>query len=327
MMGDLQDIERSFTTFDLRSDGRVQAARVIEYQRSRIPFYDRYCRRIEDLGMTYPYLPVAAFKDRRLATESSDQAVFYSSGTGSERRSRHHVHRLGVYNASVATHFEHVVGSGPFALVAHLPGYQAEGDRSSLIHMVRTLIQRFGSSASGFSLDDPELIRRASAYSRKSGERLIVIGAAFGLLDLAETGGTRLPGDALVIETGGMKTRRRETDRATLHASLATGLGVREENVWSEYGMCELLSQLYTRGGAEFYPPPWVHTEVVDLDDPTQPARPGQEGLLALFDLANMYSISAVLTQDRAVAQGDGVEIRGRASGAELRGCNFLVSD
>lgn len=316
------DVARDFSTLTQDRPGRfdAMAEAVLRFQRQHNPVYSRYCK-------SNKWLPVAAFKHAQVTTFPPEQAerVFESSGTGRGTRSRHYVRRLAVYDQSATTHFEQVFGRGPFTLVAHLPHYSAHGNRSSLVHMVDTFVRRYGNAHSGFFLDDPALLQRAVRHRRQGGERLVLFGAAFGLLDLVERGGLALPPDSLVVETGGMKTYRRAIDRPTLHRSLAEGFGLPVEHVWSEYGMCELLSQCYTRGGTLFYPPPWVRVVVVDPEDPDREMPEGVPGALAVLDLANVYTASALLTEDRAVRRGDGFEVLGRLTGAELRGCNFLL--
>ncbi|NNE70272.1 MAG: hypothetical protein HKN29_07890, partial [Rhodothermales bacterium] len=134
-----------------------------------------------------------------------------------------------------------------------------------------------------------------------------------------------LPSDALVIETGGMKTYRRAVPRDVLHERLLQGYGLERRQLWSEYGMCEMLSQCYAPSGGLFVTPPWVEARVVDPERPDREMPDGEAGALAITDLANVHSCSFLLTQDRAVRRRDGFEVLGRLSGAELRGCNHLL--
>jgi hypothetical protein len=303
---------------------------VFRFQRARNPVYERFCAAYPGAAWpAVPYLPVDAFKYAPVATFAPEQAeaVFESSGTGSGQPSQHYVRRLAVYERAVCAHFEAVFGAGPFTIVAHLPGYAARGRRSSLVYMMHTLMARYGDAASGFFLEDRTVLDRAVYHSRTTATPLLLFGAAFGLLDLVEADRVSLPVGARVVETGGMKTYRREVTRAALHAALAEGFGIARPQVWSEYGMCELMSQCYTRGGTRFFPPPWMQFRVVDPDDPARDTREGEPGALALFDLANLYSVSAIQTQDLAVRRGTGFEVLGRLSQAELRGCNFLLED
>lgn len=287
---------------------------VLSYQRSQNPVY-------REMAGTAEYLPVEAFRMAPVCCFPWEEAerVFRSSGTGSGSRSSHFVRDLRMYDRSIDQGFLTAIGPGPWCILVHLPHYAEE---SSLVYMARRLVSRFGGPGSGFFLEDRSLLQKAC---QDAALPVLLLGAAFGLLSLVEEAPFVLPPGSLVIETGGMKTHRRRVSRRALHERLAHGAGLERARIWSEYGMCELLSQCYTRGGEVFYPPPWVRFSIRDLEDPTRELPGGTPGALALLDLANLYSASAVLTQDRAVGHGDGFEILGRLSGAELRGCNFLM--
>ena len=318
----IDDVAQHFSTLppDRPDQFEAMAAVVLGFQQAYSAIYGRYCK-------SNKYLPVAAFKHGAVTSFPAEEAehVFESSGTGRTTPSRHYVRNLVVYERSVRAHFEAVFGTGPFTLIAHLPHYAEKGQRSSLLYMVDCLIRHYGDAHSGFFLEDRTKLEQAVAHSRAAGTPLLLFGAAFGLLDLIEQEAVVLPASARVIETGGMKTYRREISRADLHGRLAAGFGVPETQMWSEYGMCELMSQAYTRGGPVFFPPPWMRVRIIDPEQPTREMPEGQPGVLAVLDLANLYSVSAILTEDRAVRRGDGFEVLGRLSQAELRGCNFLV--
>ena len=323
-------VEACFRLEPGRDESFEELARAaFTFQVQNNPVYRRFCGDHRWRGVqSLPYLPVAAFKETAVASfdPRSAERVFMSSATGSERRSRHYVKSLDIYRRSFETHFRRRFGPGPFTFVAHLPHYAEQGETSSLLYMVDHLIDSYGDAHSGFFLSDVDVLHRALAHSRRSGSQLLLFGAAFGLLDLVESETFALPPNAVVIETGGMKTHRREIGREALHDRLAAGFGVPRHQVASEYGMCELLSQCYTRTSGIFEPPPWVRFSVVDPEAPTRAVPEGEVGVLALFDLANIYSVCAILTEDRAVARGRGFEVLGRLSGADLRGCNFLLA-
>lgn len=307
----IEEIEILFTRLDHSGSASfvVMEQALQAYQQQNNEVYRRFGQK---------YLPVAAFKHAEVATfpVSEAECVFLSSATGSQLRSRHFVRRIAIYEASVCTTFESVFGKGKFTIWAHLPGYASE---SSLVRMIEILIRRYGDGNSQFFLahDLPRL--------SDSGSPLILFGAAFGLLDLAEVGPWTLPDTARIVETGGMKTARREITRTELHARLAEGFGIKPEQVWSEYGMCELLSQAYAQGGSVYVPPPWMRVQVVDPHDPGKLMPDGQPGQLAMTDLANMYSVSSILTEDVGVSHEQGFEVLGRLPGSALRGCNFLL--
>ncbi|MFK7847189.1 MAG: hypothetical protein AB8G77_17940 [Rhodothermales bacterium] len=298
---------------------------VYTHQRKHNPIYNRYCKvlNIE----TRPYLPIEAFKHAPIASFSQEEAdlVFQSSGTGKGVRSRHFVRDKAVYEHSLSTHFCRLLGEGPHTLLAYLPHYQEMGATSSLLYMVEYLVEHYGNEHSGFFLHREMEIQENIDASVSAGYPVILFGAAFGLLDLIEKYAMDLPANAVVIETGGMKTYRQEITRDELHHKLAEGVGVDKSQVWSEYGMCELLSQCYAQGGAVFMPPPWMRFEIMNPENPLERQVDGVAGVLALIDLANLHSVSAILTQDRAIQRGEGFEVLGRLSGAELRGCNFLL--
>ncbi len=323
----LADLEEGFTDLQRALGLTFERAleRTIAFQRSKIRAYDRFCQALSETKT--PYVPISIFKQRPLIAGSTEdaEAVFVSSGTGSKGRSRHYVKRVSVYERSFTTHFRSVFGDGPFTLVGHLPSYGVEEETSSLVWMVRGLIERFGDAHSGLFLEDPHLLDGAIEFSRSKETKLILFGAAFGLLDLAERHRWSLPAGARVVETGGMKTHRREIDRLTLHGLLAQGFGIETQDVWSEYGMCELLSQCYSRGDDVFYPPAWMRFEIREIDNPLRVVTDGKPGLLAVADLANMYSVSAILTEDVATRIGGGFRLHGRVTGSDLRGCNMLV--
>ncbi len=298
---------------------------VYAYQLAHCQQYNRYCK---SLGAEAPaYLPIEAFKYVPLTTFPAEEAerIFHSSGTGRGGRSAHYVRYVEVYKRALSLHFSRLFGSKPLTLIAHLPHYQDMGTSSSLLYMVDYLIEQLGDEYSGFSLGNEDLLTQAINAKEQSNVLFIVFGAAFGLLDLVESQSYRLPENAIVIETGGMKTYRKEVARTILHQKLAEGFGLPEDRIWSEYGMCELLSQCYTRGGQVFFPPPWMRFEIMNPEEPLKKQDEGKPGTLAVIDLANLYSVSAILTQDRAIARGSGFEVLGRLNGAELRGCNFLL--
>ena len=308
----LEFVERNFHRVASPEEFGAMERCVASYQREHCAVYGQFA----EAGR---HLPVAAFKHAPVVTFPAEEAerVFESSGTGRGPRSRHWVRRLAVYERAVSVHFEQVFGPGPHTILAHLPRYQ---EASSLVYMMDLLIRRHGDEHSGFFLEDTSMPERAV----REGGSVLLFGAAFGLLDLVDEGAFTLPREARIIETGGMKTYRRQMTRAGLHRRLAEGFGLPADGIWSEYGMCELLSQAYTRGGAVFYPPAWMRFRVLDpftLDECAE----GVPGALAVFDLANLYSVSALLTEDLAVQRGEGFEILGRLPQSELRGCNFLV--
>jgi hypothetical protein len=272
----------------------------------------------------YEYLPIQAFKDASVTCFPPEEAelIFKSSGTSGQQRSKHFVRYSEIYNRSICAGFERVFGKGPFILLAHLPAYESG---SSLVHMAHVLIKEFGTAGSAIFLEDDVVLTQSIQESNRTGIPIILLGAAFGLLDLSEKGMWNMPSNATIIETGGMKTHRREMSRPDLHASISSGFGVTLSQIRSEYGMCELLSQCYTNSQGLFETPPWMEVCVLDSKDFKTTLPLGEQGLLAVFDLANVFSQCAILTQDLAVRHSNGFEVLGRQSDAEIRGCNLLL--
>ena len=311
----IDHVEQHFTAVSSAEEFNAMAACVIDYQITHCSVYRKFAE-------SHLYLPVSAFRHVPITSFPTEEAerVFVSSGTGQgQPRSRHWIRRLSVYERSVITCFERIAGTGPYTILVHLPEYAKE---SSLVYMARLLIERMGDEHSNFFLHDYSLLDDAVDRCRP----VILLGAAFGLLELIDGRRWILPDDSLIIETGGMKTYRRHMVRSELHACLSEGFGLAVGQVWSEYGMCELSSQAYACGGEVFYPAPWLRCSVRDPSSLLR-VKQGTPGVLAVVDLANMYSVSCLLTEDLAVQCGGGFEVLGRLPQSALRGCNFLLED
>lgn len=322
-----------------------KALRVFEYQLEHNLVYRRYC---EALGVanahpeprgggegsemkigSVPLLPIRAFKDAEVTTQPGEEheLTFQSSGTSGMERSVHKVYRKKLYRQSLLKGFSHFYEPDGAVILAYTPGY-AENPESSLIWMLKELIGQDESYQSRFlPLDEP--LRQSDVDAiRESGRQLILFGAAFGLIDLAERSSVSFPANSIVIETGGMKTHRREMVREELHRKLAGGFGLPVERVHSEYGMAELLSQAYATGSPWFRTPPWMQVTVRDPGDPQKVQPPFREGLIGVIDLANLYSCSFLLSGDRGMADRDGrFQVLGRWNPKDLRGCNFLIEE
>lgn len=280
-------------------------------------------------------LPIEAFRLAPVAAfdMAGAEAVFVSSGTTAQTGqspARHHVRSLDLYRSLSAEAFRRTMGPGPFVFACHLPGYADRGAASSLVAMAEHLVAGFGAPGSTFFLDDTDRLGAALDAARSTNTPLLLLGAAFGLLDLAESGRWALPASSRVIETGGMKTRRREMPRAELHAALAAGFGLDVSRIGSEFGMAELTSQGWAPSGGRYVAPPWMRVRALDdraLDaGETRDVTPGTPGRLAVVDLASVYACPFVLTDDRALVHADGTfEVLGRMPDTSLRGCNFLL--
>jgi hypothetical protein len=205
-------------------------------------------------------------------------------------------------------------------ILALLPNYTEQGN-SSLVFMVDHLIQLTKNPLSGFMLNELNEVKNAYHKAILTGKKVVVFGVSYALLDLAETG-TDLS-KATIIETGGMKGRRKELTKDELHAELVNGLGV--PFVSSEYGMTELLSQAYSDQNGLFTCPNWMQVICRDVNDPFHYVADGKTGGINVIDLANLYSCSFIATQDLGRIEGSSFRIMGRFDNADLRGCNLMV--
>lgn len=315
---------------------REKAIKLFEYQLEHNPVYGRFCDALDvrfdsiqsDLNQI-PLLPIRAFKDAAITTRPDAQPdlTFKSSGTSGMSLSTHDVADENIYQHSVLDGFRNFYDLDNAVILGYTPGY-ADNPHSSLIWMINELIKQDPIKKSRFlSLDKP-LSRGEVNDIEASGRQLIIFGAAFGLLDLVEMSSVQLPSNSVVIETGGMKTHRREIDRRTMHQKLAKGFEIDISRIHSEYGMCELLSQAYATGGKWFRTVPWMNVSVHDPDDPQKRLPPFREGLIGVMDLANVYSCPFVLTGDRGVMDWQGrFQVLGRWQPEDLRGCNFLIDE
>ncbi len=305
-------------------DFEVTVDRIWQYQRVANPVIERYCAALGDVQQQF--IPIRFFKDfdMRCGEDWSPQAVYRSSGTTGQEPSRHLVKDLSLYEASLLEGFRYSYGAGDYTIFALLPSYLERTD-SSLVHMVKTWILTFGQPGSGFYLDNFAALQQGLVEAAERGERILLIGVSFALLDFAAQYALQLPPDTIVMETGGMKGRREELTRGALHAELRTAFGLR--NIHSEYGMTELLSQAYSMGDERFHCPPWMRVVITDSYIPNRIVPAGQVGRLNVIDLANLHSCAFIATDDLGRLHQDGsFEVLGRMDNAELRGCNLMYN-
>lgn len=335
-----------------------KAQQVFEYQFENNPVYCRYC---EALGITpdktsfhselpsgsektglvrndtfgIPFLPIKAFKDAEVITVKDNSAfntqhstlAFKSSGTSDMQRSIHRVADASLYDQSILQGFHHFYNLDNAVIWGYTPGY-ADNPHSSLIYMIQKLIDQDNSGLSRFLPLDEALNPNAVKEIARQKKQLILFGAAFGLLDILEMDKTELPSNSIVIETGGMKTHRREISKKELHKRLASGFGLDGSRIHSEYGMAELLSQAYTTGGQWFRTVPWMQVSIRNPENPVEILPPYSEGLIGVIDLANVYSCSFLVTGDKGVMDKNGrFKVLGRWNSQDLRGCNFLIEE
>lgn len=271
-----------------------------------------------------PFLPVEFFKTHQVrAFTGRAQRIFTSSGTTGMVTSRHAVANLELYRTSFFKGFQHFYGQpSQYAFLCLLPGY-LDRKGSSLIYMAHHLIRQSGSADSGFYLQANQALIDVLQKREAAGQKSILLGVSFALLDFAENNPLRLE-HTLVMETGGMKGRRKEITRPELADSLKQAFGV--SAIHSEYGMTELLSQAYSLGEGRFRCPPWMRVWVRAQDDPAEVSTTGT-GLLCIVDLANVYSCSFLQTADLGTVYPDGsFEVLGRIDNSDIRGCSLLTA-
>jgi len=275
-----------------------------------------------------PLLPIRAFKDSKLIVDNkTPQLIFQSSGTGTMKRSSHYVADSNIYRQAIEEQFYHHFPKDEFAILSYTPGY-SDNPHSSLIWMINHLIQSDNYGLSRFLPLDKPLHKKDYYPILKSGKKVMLFGAAFGLLDLIEMKSDILPENSVIVETGGMKTYRREISKTELRKILSEGFQTPGKQIHSEYGMCELLSQCYAQGGEWFSTPHWMRVTIRKEEDPGKICKPGEEGIIGIIDLANIYSCPFILTDDRGVMDEQGrFRVLGRWSKSDLRGCNFLIDN
>lgn len=275
-----------------------------------------------------PFLPIRFFKTHDVtATTFEPEVIFESSGTTETINSRHYVKEKRIYEQSFLYAFEQFYGDpAEWCVLGLLPSY-LERQHSSLVYMVADLVKRSRHKRSGFYLYDFEKLYESLQVLERAGQKTLLIGVTFGLLDFVEK--HQLPlHHTVVMETGGMKGRRKEMIRQEVHDVLKRAFALKE--VHSEYGMTELLSQAYSQGNGLFRTPGWMRILLRDEEDPltikTSNGIHSTRGLINVIDLANIYSCSFIATDDLGVLHSNGqFEITGRMDNSDLRGCSLLA--
>lgn len=318
--------------FNITTDSEFEqtALAVFRHQFEHNTVYQSFCRHLKrspenvQTLSDIPFLPISFFKSHQVvATSKKPEAIFTSSGTTGTQTSKHYVSDLNLYQESFSKGFERFYGAvEDYCVLALLPSY-LEREGSSLIYMVQDFIGKSNQPQSGFYLNATETLLNTLRELEAAGTKTILIGVSFALLDLAESHSLNLK-NTIVMETGGMKGRRKELIRAELHHHLKQGLGVSE--VHSEYGMTELLSQAYSTGNGRFRCPNWMKIHTRDTEDPLTIQQHGKTGGINIIDLANSNSCSFLATQDLGKTFEDGsFEILGRFDNSDIRGCNLMV--
>lgn len=318
--------------FNIKTEEEFNSAAlsVFKHQANHNPIYKEFLQILgKEVGSIenyrqIPFMPIQFFKTREVIEEQKEaEIVFSSSGTTGMVTSQHLVADLNWYERSFRLAFEEFYGDvGEIAVLALLPSY-LERSGSSLIYMVDDLIKNSHQDESGYFLYNHQDLKSTLEALKQKGTKTILFGVTYALLDFVEEFKVEFP-ELIVMETGGMKGKRKEMIREELHAILSTGFGV--SKIHSEYGMTELLSQGYSNGEGLFKTPAWMKILIRDTNDPLTLIDDKKTGAINVIDLANYHSCSFIATQDLGKYHPDGsFEILGRFDNSDIRGCNLLV--
>lgn len=303
---------------------------IFEYQYTHNKVYQDWCNALHKTPKNIhivdqiPYLPIQFFKTEKvICGDFEPELLFQSSGTTQmNNRSQHLIKKAAIYEESFVKGFELFYGDPKdYCIIGLLPNYLENG-HSSLIKMVNDLIKLSKDENSGFYLYDFDKLATVLEQLEKKGKKILLFGVTFALLDFAEAHPIQLH-NTIIMETGGMKGRKKEMTREEVHNFLEKQLGVTE--IHSEYGMTELLSQGYSKADGVYSTPQWLKISVREETDPLNIRHQGQ-GIINVMDLANIYSCSFIATDDVGFIQADGsFEVRGRLDQSDIRGCSLLV--
>jgi hypothetical protein len=310
---------------------------VFAYQYSENAVYRRWCDLIlpaqhpkNEAGLpllehytSIPAMPIGFFKSETVQTGNYEPTLFFeSSGTTSTIQSKHYIKDESVYQQSFLTAFEAVYGPvNNWCIIGLLPAY-LERPHSSLVYMVEHLIKASNHVQSGFYLYDHDALAQTLKLNEAAGQKTLLIGVTFALLDFAQNFPLPLS-YTTILETGGMKGRRKELTRQEVHGALIDAFQV--TSIHGEYGMTELLSQAYATGNGIYKCPPWMRVLVSEEEDPLTIKTSGR-GSLQVIDLANIHSCAFIATEDVGAVYEDGsFEVFGRMDHSALRGCSLMV--
>ena len=316
--------------FDIKNyqEFEKQCMQLFEFQMDNNPVYSTYAeiilkgkslRNIKEM----PFLPIEFFKSEQIICQGHKiEEIFLSSGTTGDQ-SKHLVSDLSIYEYSFRKAFQLFYGDiTEYCVLSLLPNYR-EREGSSLIYMVDDLIKSSQHPKSGFYLNDYERLSETILELEQDGQKTILFGVSYALLDLANQFPQQLK-NTIIMETGGTKGKRKELLKEELHKILKSAFNLK--NIHSEYGMTELLSQSYSKGDNIFKTPPWKKILIRDINDPLSILGDNKTGGINIIDLANIYSCPFIATQDLGKIYGDGTfSVLGRFDNSDVRGCNLLI--
>jgi len=323
------EVDKIFTITN-QNEFKSLALSIFKFQYENNPVYQNFCNHLKrdpknvKVIIEIPFLPIQFFKSKQVvATTTEPQIIFESSGTTGDLTSKHFVSNTTIYKKSYLKGFQDFYGAiDEYCVLALLPSY-LERQGSSLIYMVEDLIKKSNHPDSGFYLNDFYGLKNKLEKLENTAVKTLLIGVSFALLDLVEKHSFSLK-HTLVMETGGMKGRRKEMIRNELHEVLKKGFGV--PTIHSEYGMTELLSQAYSKGDGIFKCPPWMKILTRDTENPLEIYSTTKTGGINIIDLANINSCSFIATQDLGKTYDNGdFEVLGRFDHSDVRGCNLMV--
>ncbi len=319
-------LENQIFTITSKEDFTITALEVYRFQKKHCKVYREYLELLnhpEPKSLKeIPFLPISFFKTHNVLNDYLPvQFEFLSSGTTGMSRSKHSVQIPEMYERAFNKIYDEFIGNPKDQVIlALLPNYIEQGN-SSLVYMVDYLIKRSDSNLSGFFLDDYQKLISNYTSAIQSGKKVILFGVSYALLDLAES---KIDlSKAQIIETGGMKGRRKEMTKEELHETLKEGLNCKF--ISSEYGMTELFSQSYSDKDGLFEIPPTMEILIRETNDPFNYLNDGKTGGINVIDLANLYSCSFIATQDLGQKIGNLFKLMGRFDNSDIRGCNLMV--
>ena len=326
-----KEINKLIFALKSEDDFNALALKVFQYQYQCNATYHQYVSALK-LNLNdithysqIPFLPIEFFKTQQVVcNDLSENAIcFSSSGTTGQITSKHYVNDISIYETSFAKGFEKFYGNpSDYCILALLPNY-LERTGSSLVYMFNNLIEKSQHNLSGFYLNNLTDLVNTITTLKQTGQKTILLGVTYALLDLADLN-VGLTDNFMVMETGGMKGRRKELLKEELHFILKTKFGI--SSIHSEYGMTELLSQAYSKGNGLFESPNWMKIMIRDINDPFTYVKNQKSGGVNVIDLANINSCSFIETKDLGrINQDSNFEILGRFDTSDIRGCNLMA--